>query len=94
MPPLHEALVEVHKEYVKARRAAKHMAKMYNKATIAAEILNKQCTASQAENHKLSEQIRGTEEIMKKINEEAVRRPDESVQEWQQNANRPKKHLS
>ena len=58
----------------------KTWAEMYKKATAAAEILNKQCTASQAENHRLSEQIRGTEEIMKKINEEAVRRPDESIQ--------------
>ena len=68
MPPLHEALVEVHKEYAKASRAAKDMADMYKKATAAAEILNKQCTASQAENHRLSEQLRETEEIMKKIN--------------------------
>ena len=46
--------------------------------------LNNQCTASQAENHRLSEQLREKEEIMKKINEEAVRRPDNSIQEWQQ----------
>ena len=50
MPPLHEALVEVHKEYAKASRAAKDMVDMYNKATTAAEILNAQCTASQAKN--------------------------------------------
>ena len=62
MSPLHEALVEVHKEYAKASRAAKDMADMYRK----------------------SEQLRETEEIMKKINEEVVRRPNESVQEWQQ----------
>ena len=54
MPPLHEALVEVHKEYAKASRAAKDMADIYKKATAAAEILNAQCTASQAENRRLS----------------------------------------
>ena len=58
----------------------KTWAEMYKKATAATEILNKQCMASQAENHRLSEQIRGTEEIMKKINEEVVCRPDESIQ--------------
>ena len=68
MPPLHEALVEVHKEYAKASWATKDMAEMYKTATAAAELLNKQCTASQAENHRLSEQLRETEEIMKKIN--------------------------
>ena len=35
MPPLHEPLVEVHKEYAKASRAAKDMADMYKKATTA-----------------------------------------------------------
>ena len=50
MPPLHEALVEVHREYEKASRAAKDMADLYKKATIASEILNAQCTNKQAEN--------------------------------------------
>ena len=84
MPSLHEALVEVHKEYAKASQPAKDMAKMYKKALAAAEILNKQRTASQDENHLLSEELREKEEIMKKINEEAVHRLDESIQEWQQ----------
>ena len=57
------------------------MAYMYKKATAAAEILNKQCTASQAENQRLSEQLRETEELMKKMNEEVLLRPEESVQE-------------
>ena len=83
-PPLHEALVEVHKEYAKASRAAKDMAEMYKKGTAATEILNNQCMASQVENHRLSEQLREKEEITKKINEEALRRPDESIQECQQ----------
>ena len=83
MPPLHEALVEVHKEYAKGSRAAKDMTDMYKKATVATEILNAQCTASQAENQRLSEQLREAEELMKKITEEVLRRPEESVQEWQ-----------
>ena len=40
MPPLHEALVEVHREYEKPSRAAKDMAEMYKKATTAADVLN------------------------------------------------------
>ena len=84
MPPLHEALVEVHKEYAKASRAAKDMADMYKKATTAAEILNAQCTASQTENQRLSGQVREAKELLKKITEEVLCRPDESVQEWQQ----------
>ena len=84
MPPLHEALVEVHKEYAKASRAAKDMADMYKKATAAAEILNAQCTASQPENQRLSEQVRQAEELLKKVTEEilqqpAMRRPEESM---------------
>ena len=50
MPPLHEALVEVHREYEKASRAAKDMADLYKKATASWEILNAQCTSKQAEN--------------------------------------------
>ena len=66
MPPLHEALVEVHKEYAKASRAAKDMADLYKKATTAVEMLNVQCTASQAENQRLSKQVRLIEELLKK----------------------------
>ena len=84
MPPLHEALVEVHKEYAKASRSAKDMADMYKKDTAAAEILNAQCTASQAENQWLSEQVREAEELLKKITEEILRRPEEFAQEWPQ----------
>ena len=50
MPPLHEALVEVHREYEKASRAAKDMADLYKKATATSEILNAQCTNKQAKN--------------------------------------------
>ena len=82
MPLLHEALVEVHKEYAKASLAAKDIADMYKKPTVVAEILNAQCTASQAENQRLSEQLREAEELLKKIMEEVLRRPEESAQEW------------
>ena len=88
MPPLHEALVEVHKEYAKASRAAKDMADMYKKAIAAAKMLNAQCTASKADNQRLSEQVRQTEELLKKTREEmlqqiATGRLAESEQEWQ-----------
>ena len=82
MPPLHEALVEVHKEYAKASRAAKDMVDMYKTAIAATEILNAQCSASQAENQRLSEQVRQAEELLKKITEEVLRRLEESTQEW------------
>ena len=44
MPPLYEALVEVHKEYAKASRAATDMVDLYKKATAATDMLNAQCT--------------------------------------------------
>ena len=50
MPPLHEALVEVHREYEKATRAAKDMVDLYEKAIAAVDVLNAQCTNMQAEN--------------------------------------------
>ena len=57
------------------------MADMYKKAIAATEILNKQCTASQAEYQRLSKQLREAKELLKKITEEVLRQPDESVQE-------------
>ena len=62
MPPLHEALVEVHREYIKASRAAKDMADLYKTATTASKILNAQCASMQVENRQLSKQLRQTEE--------------------------------
>ena len=61
------------------------MANMYKKATAAAEILKAQCTASQAKNQGLSGQLREAKELLKKITEEVLRQPDESVQEWRLN---------
>ena len=89
MPPLHEALVEVHKEYAKASRAAKDMADLYKKAIAAVDMLNVECTASQGENQRLSEQFRQTEEQLKNTREdllqqETTRWPLESKQELQQ----------
>ena len=62
MPPLHESLVEVHKEYEKASRASKDMGNRYKNATSALEILNAQCTSMQAKKQQLSEQLRQMEE--------------------------------
>ena len=88
MTPLYEALGEVHNEYGKANRAAKDMVDMYKEATTATDMLNAQCTASQAKNQRLSEQVRQTEELLKKTREEMLqqetRRLVESEQEWQQ----------
>ena len=72
MPPLHEALVEVHREYEKASRAAKDMADLYKKATAASEILNAQCINKQAENQQLSKRLRQTEEQLQKTNKELL----------------------
>ena len=89
MPLLHEALVEVHKEYAKASRAATNMADLYKKVIAASDMLNAQCTSLQTKNQHLSKQFRQTEEQLKKTREEilqqiAMRRPVQSEQEWQQ----------
>ena len=73
MLPLHETLVEVHREYEKASRAAKDMVDLYIKVTTASEILNAQCITSQAENQQLSEQLRQIEEQLQKTKEELLR---------------------
>ena len=56
MPPLHEALVEVHQEYEKVSRAAKDMADLNKKATTTSNELNAQCIQVQEENQQLKEQ--------------------------------------
>ena len=40
IPPLHEALVEVHREYEKVSRFARDMAEMYKKVTAMADVLH------------------------------------------------------
>ena len=72
MTPLYEALGEVHNEYGKANRAAKDMVDMYKEATTATDMLNAQCTASQAKNQRLPEQVWQTEELLKKRREEML----------------------
>ena len=64
------------------------MADLYKKARATSDILNAQCIATQAENQRLSEQLRQTEEQLKKTNDEllqqaSTRRPLESDQELQ-----------
>ena len=74
MPPLHEALVEVHKEYERASRAAKDMADLYKKATATSEVLNEKYTRTQAEKEELLEKCWPTEEKLKKAEEELLTR--------------------
>ena len=54
MPPLHEALVEVHKEYERASKATKDMAELYKKVTTASDVLNDKCTRMQTEKNESS----------------------------------------
>ena len=55
MPPLHEALVEVHKEYERASRVASDMAESYKKAMALADQLSEQCKKTQTEKKELSD---------------------------------------
>ena len=57
IPLLHEALVEVHKEYEKASRAARDMAEQFKKAAAAAEVLYTKYNNKQQENKRLKEQL-------------------------------------
>ena len=50
MPPLHEALVEVHREYDRASKVAKDMAERYKNVSAAAEELKDQYAREQEEN--------------------------------------------
>ena len=88
MPPLHEALVEVHREYEKASRAAKDMADLYKKSSVVSEVLNAQCTNMKAENQQLTEQLLQVEEQLQKTRDELLQkessRPLEADQELQQ----------
>ena len=72
MPPLHEALVEVHREYERASKAAKDMADLYKKETVALEVLNKKYTRTQVEKEELSKQCRQIEEKLRKAEEELL----------------------
>ena len=73
MPPLDEALVEVHREYEKASRVAKDMADLYKKATTASDVLNAQCTQVQAENQQLKEQLQQAQDQQQETREQMLR---------------------
>ena len=57
MPPLHEALVEVHREYEMASKASKDMAERYKNASAAADELHAQYAREQEENKRMKELI-------------------------------------
>ena len=46
MLPLHEAIIEVHREYERASRASRDMAESHKKATTTVDQLSEQCTKS------------------------------------------------
>ena len=56
-PPLHEALVEVHREYERAIKAASDMAERYKYVSAAIEELKLQYVREQEENRKMKEII-------------------------------------
>ena len=95
MPPLHEALVEVHREYEKASRAARDMAERYKKATTAADVLNTKYNNKQEENKRLKEQLQrdlvAMEKAMDQIVELEAQRQTASDQELNGNSNKPNK---
>ena len=72
MPPLHEALVEVHREYEKANRATRDMAEMYKKATTATYVLNAQYKWKQEENQRLKDQLRRDLVVLEKAKEQIM----------------------
>ena len=57
MPPLHEAPVEVHKEYECTSKASRNMDELYKKATTTSEVLKDKCIRTQAEKEDLSEKF-------------------------------------
>ena len=57
MPPLHEALVEVHREYERASKVASDMAERYKYVSAAAEELKLQYVKEQEENKKMKEML-------------------------------------
>ena len=75
MPPLHEALVEVHREYERASKAARDMAERYNNASAAVDDLHAQCAREQDENKRMKEVI---------LQQETQGRPSISDPELQQ----------
>ena len=78
MPPLHEALVEVHREYEKASRAARDMAEMYKKAMAAAKVLNAQYKRKQEENQRLKDQLYSDFVVLEKAKEQILQLESQS----------------
>ena len=69
VPPLHEALVEVHQEYEKDSRAAKDMAELYKRAIVTADVLNAQCAQGQIENQQLKDQLQKAQAVLEKASD-------------------------
>ena len=82
MPPLHESLVEVHKEYERASKAARDMAERYKNVSASAEELKAQYAREQEENKRMKEVI---------LQIEAQGRPSVSNPELQQKLTETKK---
>ena len=82
MSPLHEALVEVHKEYEKASNVAKDMVERYKNASAAAGELNAQYAREREENKRMKELI---------LHMEAQGQPSVSNSELQQKLEETKK---
>ena len=57
MPPLHEALVEIHREYERASKAANDMTERYKDVSAVAEELRLQYANVQEENKKMKEEL-------------------------------------
>ena len=96
IPPLHEALVEVHREYEKASRAARDMAELYKQATTAADVLNAQYKWMQAENQQLKNKLQEEQVALEKAREqifqpESQRQPLETDSELQKRLDQAEK---
>ena len=89
MPPLHEALVEVHREYERASKAASDMAERYKYVSAAVEELKAQYAREQEENKKMKEVILQMEtqgrpsvsdpELQQKLSEAEKAKQDEAT---------------
>ena len=70
MPPLHVALVEVHREYERANKAARNMTELYRNAMTVLDVLNDKCNKTQAQKDELSEKLRKIEEKLKQAEDQ------------------------
>ena len=81
MPHLHEALVEVHREYERASKAARDMAELFKKATAVSDVLSGKCTRTQAKKDELSKKLRQTEQKLRKAEEQRLHELQQRLQE-------------